>query len=135
MISNTISLLLVEDNPTTLAASAKLLRADGYIVHLAEGYQTALEVVKREHVDLAICDINLWDGDGCELLTELQKLQTMKAIAVTGYTLPEETEHYREAGFGVVLRKPVNHSEIASAIASLCPTGLESASSASKVND
>ncbi len=53
------------------------------------------------------------------MLVELQKLQNMKAIAVTGYTLPEETEHYRDAGFGVVLHKPVQNSEMLSAIASL----------------
>jgi CheY-like chemotaxis protein len=78
---------------------------------------SALQVAKGNRVDFAICDINLWDGDGCDLLTELQKLQSIKAIAVTGYTLPEETEHYRDAGFAAVLHKPVRHSEISSAIA------------------
>ncbi len=70
-----------------------------------------------KRLDLAICDINLWDGDGCDLLEELKKLQPLKAIAMTRYTLPEETEHYREAGFGVVLHKPAAHSEMLSAIA------------------
>ncbi len=113
------NILVVEDNLTTLAALARLLQSDGYVVHVADGYQAALEVAKLNRLDLAICDINLWDGDGCDLLVELQKLQNMKAIAVTGYTLPEETEHYRDAGFGVVLHKPVQNSEMLSAIASL----------------
>lgn len=115
-------ILLVEDNLATLRAYEKLLLADGYVVHVAEGYQTALEVAKRESVDLAICDINLWDGDGCDLLKDLQNINAIKGIAVTGYTLPEETEHYREAGFGVVLHKPVDHSQIASAISQLMGT-------------
>ena len=119
MISSPIVILLVEDNLTTLDASAKLLRKDGYIVHLAEGYQTALSVAKRERLDFAVCDINLWDGDGCDLLRELRDIQPLQAIAVTGYTLPEETEHYRDAGFAVVLHKPTPHSEIISAISLL----------------
>jgi CheY-like chemotaxis protein len=72
-----------------------------------------------ETLDLAICDINLWDGDGCDLLQELRDIQPLQAIAVTGYTLPEETEHYREAGFAVVLHKPSAHLELPSAIALL----------------
>lgn len=126
MNSHSTNILIVEDNLATLLALESALQNDGYIVHVAEGYQTALKVAKRNRVDFAICDINLWDGDGCDLLAELQKLQAMKAIAVTGYTLPEETEHYRDAGFAAVLHKPVLHSEILSAIALLntVPKGL-----------
>jgi CheY-like chemotaxis protein len=118
--SKPIAILLVEDNRTTLEACAKLLRGDGYTVHIADGYQSALMIARRETLDLAICDINLRDGDGCDLLSELKLLQPLQAIAITGYTLPEETEHYRNAGFSVVLRKPVHHSEITSAITRLC---------------
>jgi CheY-like chemotaxis protein len=119
MNSHSINILLVEDNLTTLMALENLLKQDGYIVHVAEGYQTALEVAKTKRVDFAICDINLWDGDGCDLLLEMQKLQPLQGIAVTGYTLPEETDHYRDAGFAAVLKKPVHPSEITSAIALL----------------
>jgi CheY-like chemotaxis protein len=116
---HSMNILLVEDNPATLLALSKLLKTDGYTVHIAEGYQTALEVAKKQSLDLAICDIKLWDGDGCDLLRELLQLQSMHAIAVTGYTLPDETEHYRAAGFGAVLRKPADHSQITAAIAML----------------
>jgi CheY-like chemotaxis protein len=114
--SGPIQILVVEDNLTSLEAYAKLLRGDGCVVHVAEGYQSALAIARVQALDLAICDINLWDGDGCDLLSELKLLQPIKAIAITGYSLPEETEHYRDAGFSAVLRKPVHHSEIMSAI-------------------
>jgi CheY-like chemotaxis protein len=117
--SNAIRVLLVEDDLDTLKAYAIHLRREGYIVHTAEGYQTALAIAKRERVDCAVCDINLWDGDGCDLLHELQKLQPLKGVAVSGYTLPDETELYREAGFGVILSKPVNPLQITSAITEL----------------
>jgi two-component system KDP operon response regulator KdpE len=112
-------LLVVEDDPETLKAYAMHLRRDKYTVHTAEGYQTALDIAKTVRVDCAVCDINLWDGDGCDLLQELQKLQPLKGVAVTGYTLPDETEHSRDAGFGVILSKPVNPLRITSAIAEL----------------
>lgn len=117
--SDLIHILLVEDNPATRAALAKLLHKDGYAVHSAEGYQTALAVAKRQRLDLAICDINLQDGDGSDLLKELKAVQPLKGIAVTGYTLPEETEHYREAGFSIVLHKPTHYPELRSAVSAL----------------
>jgi len=117
--SDLIHILLVEDNPASRAALAKLLQKDGYEVHAAEGYRSALAVAEGQHLDLAICDINLEDGDGADLLRELKALHPLEGIAVTGYTLPEETRHYSEAGFRQVLHKPIHYPELRSAIAAL----------------
>ena len=117
--SEGIRILLVEDDLDTLRACAKLLSSDGHIVYTADGYQSALDVARRERVDLAVCDIGLWDGSGSDLLKELQKLQPMKAIAVTGFSLPDEVEDYRAAGFASVLPKPLQHSRLQSAVADL----------------
>jgi CheY-like chemotaxis protein len=91
----------------------------GCTVRTADGYQAALEAAKIERFDVAVCDIALWDGDGCDLLKDLQKLQTLQGIAVTGFTLDEEVEHYREAGFAAVLPKPVDPSQVIAAISRL----------------
>jgi CheY-like chemotaxis protein len=113
------SILLVEDDIDSLRVYAKMLTRNGYIVHTADGYQVALDVAQRERIDLVVCDISLWDGDGCDLLKELQKRQPIKAIAVTGHTLLAEAEDYRAAGFSAVLAKPIQNSELESAIAEL----------------
>jgi CheY-like chemotaxis protein len=114
-----INILVVEDDLDTLAVFSKLLRTDGYSVFTADGYQAAMDVATRERVDLAVCDIGLWDGDGCDLLSELQKLHRMKAIAVTGLIFDDEVAHYREAGFAAVLAKPCQHSQLKSVISEL----------------
>ena len=114
--SATISILLVEDDHNTLWAYAKLLSMDGHTVYTADGYQAALNVAKTRRVDFAICDINLWDGNGCDLLKELQRLQPVKAIAVTSFASPDELQDYRDAGFANVLPKPVEGSALKSAV-------------------
>ena len=81
-----------------------------------------MDLAHREQVDLAVCDICLWDGNGCDLLKELRKLRTLKAIAVTGFTLPDEVEDYRGAGLAIVLPKPLENSELKSAVSYLSPT-------------
>jgi CheY-like chemotaxis protein len=98
---------------------AKLLGRNGYNVRTADGYQAALDVAKRERLDVAVCDIALWDGDGCDLLRELLKIQTLKAIAVTGFALEDEVDRYRDAGFAEVLPKPIDVSQLVGAIEKL----------------
>jgi CheY-like chemotaxis protein len=119
IVPKSATILLVEDDIDSLQVYAKILRTSGHIVHTANGYQAALDVAQQEQVDLVVCDIGLWDGDGCDLLKELQKLRPMKAIAVTGHSLADEAEDYLEAGFTAVLPKPIQNSELESAIAEL----------------
>jgi len=123
LVPSSVNILLVEDHLDTLKSYAKLLRMDGHVVFTADGYQAAVQVAQRERVDLAICDIGLWDGDGCKLLKELQKLQPVKAIAVTGLMLEDEVVQYRDAGFDAVFPKPLNLSNISYAIAELSNMG------------
>ncbi len=112
-------ILLVEDDIDSLNIYAKMLRMNGHIVHTADGYQAAIEVAQRERVDLVVSDIGLWDGDGCDLLKDLQKRQPLKAIAVTGHTLATEAEDYRAAGFAAVLPKPIQRNQLETAISHL----------------
>jgi CheY-like chemotaxis protein len=119
IVPQAINILVVEDDLDTLAVFSRLLRTDGYSVCTADGYQAAMDVAKKERVDLAVCDIGLWDGNGCDLLGELQKLHRLKAIAVTGLIADDEVERYREAGFAAVLAKPCQHSKLKSVISEL----------------
>ena len=119
IVPKSASILLVEDDNDSLNVYAKILRMSGHIVYTADGYQAALDVAQQQRVDLVVCDIGLWDGDGCDLLKELQKLRPMKAIAVTGHSLADEAEDYLEAGFTAVLPKPIQNSELESAISQL----------------
>jgi two-component system, OmpR family, sensor histidine kinase TorS len=111
-----LTILVIEDNINSLMTLARLLRMDGHVVRTANGYQAALDVAKSVRFDVALCDIVLWDGNGCDLLKELQKLQPLKAIAVTGFALSDEVEQYRSAGFADVLAKPYRYWQLSSAI-------------------
>jgi CheY-like chemotaxis protein len=107
-----LTILVVEDNIVSLMTLARLLKMDGHVVRTADGYQAALDVARKVRLDLAVCDIKLWDGNGCDLLKELQKLQQLKAIAVTGFALADEVAQYRSAGFGAVLPKPLRYWQL-----------------------
>ena len=114
-----IRILLVEDHIDTLTSFARFLRSLGHHVFAADGYQSAIDLAKREPFELAVCDIALWDGNGCELLKSLRKIQDFKAIAVTAFTLTDEIEDYQAAGFSAIFQKPFNPSQISDAISRL----------------
>jgi two-component system CheB/CheR fusion protein len=100
-------ILVVEDNPESLSAYVKLLQLDGFYVKGADGYQSATETAEREPFDLLLSGIQLWDGDGCDLLHESQRKYEIKAIAVTGFGQPEDLQRCLDAGFTYHILKPV----------------------------
>lgn len=113
------NILVVEDHADTRKALSLLLRHDGYLVHEAEGCASALALAHQRHFDLALCDIKLRDGDGCELLQKLQQIYPLPAIAVTAHGRKEDIRRCLEAGFKVHILKPFDYSTLRSEMAKL----------------
>ena len=77
-------ILLVEDHKPTLLALMHLLTSRNYAVVTASCVAEARDAVNRENFDLLISDIGLPDGDGYELMMELQGRHSLVGIALTG---------------------------------------------------
>src|SRR4051794_21580356 len=65
-----ITVLVVDDNPGTLYATSRVLRAAGYTVVEAVTGREGLE--KSLGVDLVVLDINLPDMDGFEVCRQIR---------------------------------------------------------------
>ena len=82
----TARILIADDEPTFLDATADLLRRDGYEVRGAPDAATALGLLQREPFDLLIADLNMPGNPDMELIREVRKLGRMiPVIIVTGY--------------------------------------------------
>src|SRR5688500_1837190 len=62
------TILVVEDDPASATALARLLRLLGHTVKTAAGIAPALTLAQQERFDLLLCDIALPDGSGCDLM-------------------------------------------------------------------
>ena len=81
-------ILIVEDEDTVRAFSARALRATGYEVFEADSGEQALEVLDDEdnRIDLMISDVVMPEMDGPALLIKVrERLPGLKVIFVSGY--------------------------------------------------
>src|SRR5215217_615114 len=81
-------ILLVEDEESVRAFSARALRTTGYEVFEAEGGEEALEVLEEldYKIDLMISDVVMPEMDGPTLLKSIRpKMKNLKIIFVSGY--------------------------------------------------
>lgn len=108
--------LVVEDHEDTALLTSRILRADGYEVAVAHGYEPALSVARANRFDALVCDLGLPDGDGCRLLAEVRSLYPVRAVAVTGYGQPLDRARCEAAGFDRFLLKPVSLDQLRAAV-------------------
>lgn len=65
-------MLLVEDHPDLAAATSDFLEGEGLNVRTALTGQQALEIAPAFRPQLVLCDLNLPDMTGVEVVTELR---------------------------------------------------------------
>jgi len=67
-----VRVLLVEDDPDLAEATADFLSAEGLAVRTALSGREALEIAPAFEPQLVLCDLNLPDMNGLELVRELR---------------------------------------------------------------
>jgi CheY-like chemotaxis protein len=118
-------ILCVDDHADTLDVLARLLRLEGHEVTTAGSCDEAREATRRAGAgagafDLYLLDLELPDGDGCELLPELQTIHPATAVALTGHAFPDDHARAAAAGFQAVVIKPVAIEDLYPVIARMC---------------
>ena len=118
--SESLRILLVEDDPTVAEVIASLLRARGHhITHAAHGL-AALAQTAAHVFDIALLDLDLPGLDGLALARQLRaQAFTAPLLAVTARADADAETLARAAGFDGFLRKPVTGEMLAEAIAGL----------------
>ncbi len=110
-------ILLVEDHEQTRSTLALLLERRGHRVTGVGSLQAARERAGKEDFDLLISDLGLPDGDGHDLMAELQRSHGVPGIALSGYGMETDIARSRACGFCAHLTKPVDIRALESAIA------------------
>ena len=80
------SLIIVDDDNPFRERLARSMEKKGFKVSQAEGVKEGVETVKLTKPAFAVVDLRLGDGNGLEVVKEIQKLNTeSRIIMLTGY--------------------------------------------------
>jgi DNA-binding NtrC family response regulator len=111
-----IRVLLVDDDRDMANLMSRLLTMDGYDVSIAGGVAEALHLVRATPFDVMLSDIQLPDGDGIQLISQVRQFSQMPAIIVSGHGDDETLRRTRAAGFCAHLVKPATVEDICATI-------------------
>ena len=110
-------ILLAEDNEANRILVRSLLEREGHILDFAENGLTALMCCENKKYDLILMDILMPIMDGVKTLRKLRQSNGLNVqtpiFALTGYSSPADKQRYKQAGFDLVLTKPLRPNDLA----------------------
>lgn len=103
--------LVVDDVADVTEMLAVLLSHAGYRVVTAASAPAALTAARERQFDVVISDIGMPMMNGYQLARELRLLpgyESVPMVAVTGYSMFDDKERSRNAGFNAHMTKPID---------------------------
>jgi hypothetical protein len=119
-----VRVLVVDDDPDETEMLSVVLGLYGADVGVAASYGEAIRLVAEWRPDVLLTDIALPDGDGCDLLRAVRRVDPhgrphVPAIALTGWTRECDRDAASDAGFELYFAKPVALDRLVGALARL----------------
>ncbi|MFB0526260.1 MAG: response regulator transcription factor [bacterium] len=108
-------ILIVEDDPTTVQLIQFLLEKNGFEVLIAYNGVEALEISRKEKLDLILMDVMMPKMDGIEAIERLKKGETTRDIPIVILSaLGQEMDVMRglQAGASGYIVKPFSPKEL-----------------------
>lgn len=101
-------IIIVEDEDIIRTTLSEFLSSEGFPVQQASDCRSALEATRQQDFDLAICDVQLPDGDGIGLLRKMQQINpSLFVLIITAYATVENAVEAFKSGAFEYLVKPV----------------------------
>ncbi len=105
-------ILIVDDNPQIRRALRALLVPRGYTIVDARTGEEALDVIRHEHVDLILLDVNLPGMSGFETCKEIRRTSTVPVIMLSVRASERDKIQAFDAGADDYVVKPFGGDEL-----------------------
>ncbi len=116
-------LLLVDDDPEALEWLSELAKAEGFSVAQADSLRAARIHLSRLQPDVLLTDLQLPDGQGIELVKDLESRESTEVILITGHASVESAVLALRLGASDYLVKPVDVERLRSILRRVPRTG------------
>ncbi len=114
---NDKSLLIVDDDNPFRERLARAMEKKGFAVSQAQGVKAGIDIVKTNKPAFAVVDLRLGDGNGLEVVKEIQKSNpNSRIIMLTGYgNIPTAVAAIKEGAIDY-LAKPADAEDVEKAL-------------------
>jgi CheY-like chemotaxis protein len=119
-----VHVLAVDDDADAVTLMAELLEAAGARVSTARSAEEALRLMEDEPPQALVTDLGMPLVDGFQLLSRMRAhhnplVRRVPAAALTAYARSEDRVKALRAGFQIHLAKPIDPTELVTAVAAL----------------
>lgn len=107
-------ILIIDDEPTIRMLLSRMLELEGYEVLKAKDRATAIYTLKNNEVQVVLCDVFLPDGNGVDMVQELQLLAPeAKIILLTANgNIPDGVQAIKNGAFDYIVKGDDNRKII-----------------------
>lgn len=113
--------LVVDDNVSIARILTRCLSMWGWEVEECHTVAAALAAFPRQPFSLAVCDVDLPDGDGVALAQLLARSRPSLAVVIVSGN-PDNLDRARRGGLTACLRKPFELAELQALVDSPSPS-------------
>jgi CheY-like chemotaxis protein len=108
-MSETTSILVVDDNQANTDSLADILELKGFLVYVAASGAQALQILHEQPVDILLTDVKMPGMNGLELFRETRQLYpNLTTIFMTAYSADELIQQGRMEGIKAILDKSLD---------------------------
>jgi signal transduction histidine kinase/ActR/RegA family two-component response regulator len=127
---NGVSVLVVDDDPDALEFVRTALEQSGAEVAVASSAREGRDRFTREPPDVIVSDLVMPDEDGLDFIREIRRLderrgQLTPAAALTALARTDDRRRALNAGYQMHVAKPIDPSELVSAVDELAHAGRD----------
>lgn len=102
-------ILVVDDEASVRELFSGVFAEKDYEVIAAEDGNQALDILKKDNIDVIFLDLKLFGMNGIDLCRQIRETKPVSMIfAITGWAPLFEIEECREAGFDDYFEKPLD---------------------------
>src|SRR6188474_2271093 len=129
-----LCVFVVEDHAATARGLKMFLELSGYQVEIAFNVRSALKVAESIKFDVLLCDLNLPDGTGWDLMQALLTHGPVHGVAYSAFDEPEHIARSKACGFAEHVVKGTTPEALVAAIRRVAKR-IEAEAPAALVND
>jgi len=115
--ANPMSILVTEDNEMNRKVLDGLLSQQGHTLYMASNGLEALDICRKQKLDLVLMDIQMDGLNGLDTTRKLRAepnpdIANIPVIAITGNVMLEDIQEFFEVGMNGFLAKPIDSNKL-----------------------